>query len=312
MTRVGTMTQRLIPVSVDGGRVVTAAEWGDPDGFPVFSLHGTPGSRLGRPPLEGAVRDLGIRLITYDRPGYGGSTRHAGRRVVDCVADVAAIADALSIGQFAITGGSGGGPHCLAVAARLPDRVLRARCVVGVAPFGAEDLDFYAGMDPENVKELGLAQQGETVLQPALEEMAAADLERIAADPSKLLSDDWELAEADRAVLADPRMHTVLAEMTREAFRTGVWGWVDDDLAFLQPWGFDLAEIRVPVEVHYGAQDVLVPAAHGAWLARNVPNAQVTVNEDAGHLAGPDRMLQLLQSLVAAARGTQTSGEALG
>src|SRR5690242_11530503 len=105
------MTERLIPVTVDGGRTVAAAEWGDPEGFPVFMLHGTPGSRFNRPPNEGAVRSLGIRLVTYDRPGYGGSTRHKGRRVVDCVNDVAAIADTLGIERFAVTGGSGGGPH---------------------------------------------------------------------------------------------------------------------------------------------------------------------------------------------------------
>jgi pimeloyl-ACP methyl ester carboxylesterase len=221
---------------------------------------------------------------------------------VDCVGDVAAIADALGIEQFAVTGGSGGGPHALAVAARLPERVLRARCVVGVAPFDAEGLDFYAGMDPENIKEFGLAEQGEAVLQPELERMAVADLERITVDPSKLLSDDWELAEADRAVLADPRMQTVIVEMAREAHRNGVWGWVDDDLAFLRPWGFDVAEIRVPVEVHYGVQDVLVPAAHGEWLARHVPGAQVTVGQEAGHLADPDTLLRLLQTLADAAR----------
>src|ERR687886_1991389 len=106
------MAERLIPVPVDGGRTVAAAEWGDPDGFPVFSLHGTPGSRLGRHPDEDAVRDLGIRLVTYDRPGYGASTRHPGRRVVDCVDDIATIADTLGIGRFAVTGGSGGGPPC--------------------------------------------------------------------------------------------------------------------------------------------------------------------------------------------------------
>jgi pimeloyl-ACP methyl ester carboxylesterase len=222
--------------------------------------------------------------------------------VVDCVGDVAAIADALGIDRFAVTGGSGGGPHALAVAARLPERVLRARCVVGVAPFEAEGLDFYAGMDPENIKEFGLAEQGEAVLQPALEKLAAAALERVAADPSKLLSDDWNLSDADRAVLADVRIQTVVGEMMREAFRNGVWGWADDDLAFLQPWGFDVAEIRVPVEVRYGAQDVLVPASHGAWLARHVPGAEVTVDQEAGHLADPDTTLRLLASLVDAAR----------
>lgn len=296
------MAERLIAVTVPDGRTVAAAQWGDPDGFPIISLHGTPGSRFGRHPDEDAVRDLGIRLVTYDRPGYGASTRHPGRQVVDCVGDVAAIADALGVERFAVTGGSGGGPHSLAVAARMPDRVLRARCLVGVAPRHAEGLDFYAGMDPENLKEFGLAEQGESVLQPALAKMAAEDLERISADPSKVLSDAWELSESDRAVLADTSMQRVFGEMMTEAFRNGVWGWVDDDLAFLTPWGFDLDEVRVPVEVHYGAQDVLVPAAHGAWLARHVPKAEVTVNEDAGHLRGPDDALRLLRTLADAAR----------
>src|SRR3954454_4636929 len=165
--------------SVDDRRIAYETT-GDPDGLPVISLHGTPGGRLWRYPDSDRVAETGALLITYDRAGYGLSDRHRGRSVVDDVAAVTAIADDLGIDRFAVTGGSGGGPHCLAVAARLPDRVLRARCIVGVAPFRAEGLDFYAGMDPENVKELGLAEQGEAVLQPALEEMAAADLERIA------------------------------------------------------------------------------------------------------------------------------------
>ncbi len=296
------MARLLIPVTVADGRTVTAAEWGDPGGFPVVLLHGTPGSRFGRPYDEAAVRALGLRLVTYDRPGYGGSDRHRGRRVVDCVQDVAAVADALGIERFAVTGGSGGGPHALAVAARLPDRVLRARSFVGVAPYDAEGLDWYAGMDPENVKELRYAEQGEAVLHAELEALAAGHFERTDDDPSKLFSDDWELADADRAVIADPRTQAVFNEMMREGFRNGVWGWVDDDLAFLQPWGFDVSEIRVPVEVRYGAQDVLVPAAHGEWLARHVPDAEVTIDEGGGHLVDPDSALQMLAALADAAR----------
>jgi pimeloyl-ACP methyl ester carboxylesterase len=111
------------------------AEWGDPDGFPVFSLHGTPQSRFARHYDESKYAEAGARVITYDRPGYGGSDRHPGRRVVDCVGDVAAIADTLGIERFAVIGGSGGGPHALAVAARLLERVSRAACVVGIAPY---------------------------------------------------------------------------------------------------------------------------------------------------------------------------------
>jgi pimeloyl-ACP methyl ester carboxylesterase len=139
------------------GRTLCFAEWGDLTGFPVFALHGTPGGRLNRHPDETKFADAGARVITYDRPGYGRSDRHRGRAVIDCVADVVAIADALGVESFAVTGGSGGGPHALAVAARLPDRVVRARCDVGVAPYPAEGLDWLAGMDPMNVTEFGWA-----------------------------------------------------------------------------------------------------------------------------------------------------------
>jgi len=289
-------------VTTADGRSLGVAQWGDPDGTPVLSLHGTPGSRLGRPPAEAALRDAGIRLITYDRPGYGISDRAAGRRVVDCVGDVEAIVDALGISRFAVTGRSGGGPHALAVAARLPDRVALAECVVGAAPFDASGLDWLAGMDAENVEEFGWVRQGEQVLHQELTRLAAADLERMTADPAKVFSDDWQLADTDRQILARSDVQSVMVEAMREAFRPGVWGWVDDDLAFFEPWGFDVAEIRVPVTVRYGSQDVMIPAAHGAWLADHVPGADVIVDEQAGHLAGPEVMLERMVLLAAGLR----------
>ena len=187
-----------------------------------------------------------------------------------------------------MTGGSVGGPHSLAVAARLPERVTRAACEVGVAPFDTPDLDWFAGMDPLNVKEVGWAVEGEDVLARELEREATETLERIAADPAKLLGDDWHLSEADRAELARTERHEVIRQGFNEAFRRGVWGWVDDDLCLTRPWGFDVAEIRVPTRVVYGLTDVLVPRGHGEWLARNVPNAEVVVEEHAGHLPDPN------------------------
>src|SRR6187549_3544594 len=135
------------------GRTIMFAEWGDPDGFPVIALHGTPGSRLQRHWDESKFVAAEARVITYDRPGYGGSERSHGRDVVDCVGDVAAIADGLGLERFAVTGGSGGGPHSLAVAARMPERVTRAACEVGIVPYGTPDFDWFEGMDPMNVKE---------------------------------------------------------------------------------------------------------------------------------------------------------------
>ena len=269
------------------GRTLAYAEWGDPEGFPVFSLHGTPGSRLGRHYDESAYVEAGARVITYDRPGYGESERHPGRRVVDCVEDVRVLADHLGIERFAVMGGSGGGPHALAVTARLPHRVTRATCIVGIVPYDTEDFDFLEGMDPNNIKEFGWAVEGEAVLAPELEREAAEILERVAADPSKVIGDDWNLSESDRAELARKERHDIIRQSTSEAFRNGVWGWVDDDLCFLEPWGFELAEIRVPTRVIYGLTDVLVPRHHGEWLARNVPGAEVVVEEEQGHLPDP-------------------------
>jgi pimeloyl-ACP methyl ester carboxylesterase len=270
------------------GRTLSFAEWGDPAGFPVFTLHGTPGSRFNRHYDESKYAEVGARVITYDRPGYGESDRHPGRQVVDCVDDVSALADALGIERFAVIGGSGGGPHALAVAARLPERVTRAACAVGIVPYDTVDFDWFEGMDPLNVRELSWALQGEEVLVHELKREAAEMLERVAADPSKVISDEWDLSEADRAELARPERHEVIRQSTSEAVRNGVWGWVDDDLCFISPWGFDIAEIRVPNRVIYGATDVLVPPRHGEWLARNVPGAEVVVEEAQGHIPDPD------------------------
>ena len=292
------MTTRTVTVD---GRTLAYSTWGDPDGLPVLSLHGTPGCRLNRIPDEEGVRSTGAHVVTYDRPGYGQSDRHPGRRVVDCVADVRAIADDLGIDRFAVTGGSGGGPHCLAVAARLPERVLVARCVVGVAPWGAAGLDWFDGMDPENVKEFGWALDGEQALVPELEREATGMLSRVAQDPATLLG-DFELSEADRAALSDSGVQQVIAEAVPETFRDGVWGWVDDDLAFTLPWGFELDEVRVPVQVWYGETDVLVPAAHGRWLAANVPGAEVKADPAGGHMGDPAERIADLRSLVEAAR----------
>jgi len=292
-----TEDRRLRPVRTADGRQLAVAEWGDPDGVPVLALHGTPGSRLGRTPLQDELRAAGLRVVTYDRPGYGRSDRHPGRRVVDCAGDVEAIADALGLDRFVVSGGSGGGPHSLAVAARLGERVRRAACVVGIAPYDAEDLDFFVGMDPGNVTEFGWALEGEEVLARELRREADGFLAQVERDPAGLL-DAFEMSEADRAVLADPRTAQIVREDVRECFATGVWGWVDDDLALTRPWGFELGEIAVPVVVRYGVQDVLVPAAHGAWLAERLPGAEVRVDTGAGHLATPEVGLAELVALV--------------
>ena len=271
-------------VAAADGRTLAIAECGDPDAFPVFLLHGTPGSRFAGQGDASVYADAGARVITYDRPGYGGSDRFRGRRVVDCVADVAAIADSLGIERFGVTGGSWGGPHSLAVAARLPERVTRAACVVGVAPFDMPGFDWFAGMDAVNIEEIRWALEGEDVLARELERMTTAWLKRLADDPSK--AGEVEFSEADRAVMANPERQEMVRRMLNEAFRQGVWGYVDDALCLIQPWGFDVTEIRVPTRIDYGLTDVLVPPQHGEWLAHNVPGAEAVIDEQGGHFSG--------------------------
>jgi pimeloyl-ACP methyl ester carboxylesterase len=280
------------------GRTLTFAEWGDPGGVPVIALHGTPNSRLARHYDEGLYVDAGARVITYDRPGYGGSDRHPGRCVADCVGDVAAIADSLGLERFAVSGGSGGGPHALAVGARLPERVTRVSCAVSPAPFDLPDFDWYEGMDPLNVQEVEWALAGEEVLVRELEREAAETLERVAVDPANVLGEEWGLPESDRVELARPERREVIRQDVNEAFRTGVWGWADDDLAIIRPWGFDVHELRVPTRVIYGVTDVLVPSQHGRWLAANVPNAEVVAEEVRGHLPSTDVIAERLAWLV--------------
>jgi pimeloyl-ACP methyl ester carboxylesterase len=270
--------------SIDGpgGRVLRVREDGDPDGIPLIAHHGTPGSRL---PYSHWVADAtarGIRLIAYDRPGYGGSDRREGRQVADAAADVEAIADGLGLGRILITGRSGGGPHALACPALLGDRVAAAATLCGVGPYGAEGLDFLAGMGEDNVNELGAAAQGPKALAPFLEAVA----------PHLLAADPDELAEGLRSLLSPPDVAVLnagLAEeliaVTGEGIRATREGWLDDDLAFVKPWGFDIGSISVPLQLWQGRQDMMVPPAHGEWLAEHISGVDVRFSDDDGHLS---------------------------
>jgi len=293
------MGEPLRTMTTVDGRALAFAVWGDRDGFPVLALHGTPGCRLERWPDEDLYRGLGVCYVTHDRAGYGRSDRRPGRRVADEPDDVLAIADHLGFDRFGVTGASGGGHHSLACAALLPERVVRAACIVGPAPLGAPGLEqetWLAGQDPENVKEFGWAMAGEDVLRPQLENELAGMAERVAVDPSTILG-EFDLSETDRAELQRPERMQIIRESIAEQAATGVDGWVDDDLASVAPWGFDVAAVAVPVLVRYGATDVLVPPAHGEWLAANVPGSIVKIDDDAGHL-GSDPTREIAEHML--------------
>src|SRR3954447_14935280 len=158
-------------VTTPDGRTLTVREGGDPHGFPVLSMSGTPGSSMLYEPHVRDASERGIRLFSYDRPGYGASTRQEGRRVADCAADIAAVCDALGVERFCVWGISGGGPHALAAAALLPDRVVAGAALASLAPYDAEGLDFFEGMGEQNVEELAVIFEGEEAHRAMIEKL---------------------------------------------------------------------------------------------------------------------------------------------
>jgi pimeloyl-ACP methyl ester carboxylesterase len=268
-------------VSAADGRTLAVLEAGRPDGPVAVAHHGSPGAgRLFRSELESAER-LGLRLLAYDRPGFGGSSRHLGRRVADAAGDVAAILDALGVQRFATYGTSGGGPHALACAALLAGRCVAAATIAGVGAADAPDLDWMDGMGEGNRAEFGAAHEGIEPLTAFLDAEAAA----LTAIGPEDLADAMRphLSDVDADVLTGEFAEYLLGSM-QAGLAPGAQGWIDDDLAFVSPWGFDLAAIRVPVLVWQGAQDLMVPGAHGRWLRDHVPGAEGEVLEGEGHL----------------------------
>jgi pimeloyl-ACP methyl ester carboxylesterase len=269
-------------VNARDGRALAVYEDGDPNGVPVVVQHGTPASGLLDRNWVTLAREQGIRLIGYDRPGYGGSTRHAGRSVGDCAADVEAIADALGLDRFATWGISGGGPHALACAALCDDRLAAVASLAAVAPYEAESLDWLAGMGDANIVEFGATLEGEPALRRFLENEAAGMRQASAKDIVAVF--DSLLGPADRAVLSEEFAAEIL-QSSAHGLADGVDGWLDDDFAFARPWGFDVATSDRPVLLLHGADDRFVPIAHGRWLAERVRGveARLTGDED-GHL----------------------------
>ncbi|MEU2112909.1 alpha/beta fold hydrolase [Streptomyces sp. NPDC019507] len=267
-------------VHASDGRHLMVERLGDPRGRPVFLLHGTPGSRLGPAPRGMVLYQRGMQLIAYDRPGYGGSDRLAGRSVADVVADVRAIADALGLDRFAVVGRSGGAPHALACAALLPDRVTRAAALVTLAPRDADGLDWFEGMAASNVLEYTTA----TVDPDGLTARFILRSAEIRRDPVRLLDDlRRELTDSDRMVVADAGVRSMLLRNYQEALRTSAYGWIDDALAFCSPWGFDPADITAPVLLWHGEKDVFSPVGHSRWLAQRIPGATAVLEPAAAH-----------------------------
>ena len=281
-----------------GGRRLEFELYGPEGGRLLVLHHGTPGEGSAYPPSTALAAQRGLRHLCYSRPGYAGSARHPGRTVADCAADVAAILDALGVDRCYTAGISGGGPHALACAALLPDRVIAAASIAGVAPSDAPDLDFTAGMGAENIDEFGAAVAGEATLRPFLDEMAAglagSTVEKMTATLGDLLG------AADRAALTGEFAQYLLTKIG-VALAGGIDGWLDDDFAFVGAWGFDVGAITRPVAVWQGGDDRFVPLAHGEWLASHVAGATRNIRPEHGHLSLQTAAYgEILDALIAA------------
>jgi|SRR5579872_923546 len=269
-------------IELPDGRLLDLRASGPTGGPTLLFHHGTPGARTGVPGVEQAAHDRGLRFVTFSRPGYGGSTRRAGRSIADVVEDARAVLDAVGAERCLVAGWSGGGPHALACAARL-ERASAVAAIASIAPADARGLDWTAGMGEENVQELGIAREGEVALRPYLE--AVNELLKDVTSPAQLVEALGSLLpEVDREALDDDFARQ-LTKDSEEGLRHGVDGWLDDDLAFTRPWGFDLSEISAPTAIWQGSEDLMVPFAHGRWLSDEVPGVAAHLLDGEGHLS---------------------------
>jgi pimeloyl-ACP methyl ester carboxylesterase len=267
-------------VHTPDGRMLAVEEAGDPAGRPVLVHGGMPNSRHLYGPHASDAAERGLRLISYDRPGYGGSSPHPGRTVADCAADVRAICAGLGIDRLATWGISGGGPHVLACAALLPDLVCAVAALASAAPFDADGLDYFAGMGQDNVDDTRLffadKEAAWAKTEQDREEFLAASPDDIATGMATLLT------PTDAGVLTGELAKFMTSSM-QDGLTPGAHGWWDDNCIIL-PWGFSLADISVPVLLLHGKQDMFVPFGHGEWLAAHIPGVEARLTDDDGHL----------------------------
>jgi pimeloyl-ACP methyl ester carboxylesterase len=289
--------QRTVRTTDD--RVLAVEEAGDPAGRPVLVHGGTPGSRLLYGPHVRDAAERGLRLIGYDRPGYGGSSPQPGRTVADCAGDVRAICADLGIERLAMWGASGGGPHVLACAALLPDLVAAAATLASLAPFDADGLDYFDGMAPENVDDTLLYFTDEAAARAKTDRDRAEILAEAPGDATETADGGAANHEAtnheadggfgpvlppvDEAAIA-AGLGDFFATAMRDGLAPGSDGWWEDN-SLLRPWGFSVADITVPVLLLHGRQDVFVPFGHGQWLAAHIPGVKPLLLDDDGHLS---------------------------
>ena len=278
------------------GRTLAYEEQGDREATPVLLFHGLPGSRLTRHPDGEIARRLGVRLLTFDRPGIGLSTPLPGRRFVDWPRDVGELADAEGLERFAVVGWSGGAPYALATAHELPDRVTRVGLVAPLAPLAGTP--FAGELSPAMRRRARIAR----TLPWLVWLTVVAETRAFARNPERALRRAFARAPAaDRAVLDDPALRGMLLDSRREAYRQGPTRLLDDALLYLRPWGFDPADVRVPVRLWHGEEDVTLAPAMGRYLASVLPSCEAEYVAGEGHMICVTRWEQILAATAAPA-----------
>jgi pimeloyl-ACP methyl ester carboxylesterase len=292
---------RYTRLRLDDGRNLDVFVSGPPTGRVLVFHHGSPGSGIPFRAVSTAAHRLGLRLVTASRPGYGDSTRKQGRSVRDVVAATEAVLTFVGAGRCFVAGWSGGGPHALACGALLPNRVAGVAVIASVAPCEVDGLDWTAGMSQDNVEEFSLAQQGEAALRSGLEVGRPQILQATPADLLAAFSSGPPAA--DRAVVRQEYVEDLVASL-HEGLRVGADGWLEDDLAIMKPWGFDVSEVTVPTRLWQGSLDHLVPVTHGEWLATRIPGVVPHFEKDEDHLSIVYGYIdRILQDLVDASSG---------
>ncbi|KAK5167455.1 uncharacterized protein LTR77_007154 [Saxophila tyrrhenica] len=262
------------------GRNLDYSLTGATDGFPLVWHHGTPSGYTAIPVLATACEKRRFRLITFSRSGYGGSSRQKGRQIVDAVGDVRALLEHLGYQKCVVGGWSGGGPHALACAAKL-ESCLGVISVAAVAPYDAEGLDWISGQGEDNIEESKAALEGEDALREFCEARRPDMIKGTAAEITQMM--ESILPEVDKRVLLESREFGKYMETTtREGLKSSSDGWIDDDLAFIKPWGFEMTDIQCPVSLYQGSEDLMVPYDHGKWLGSHIPEHLLTKHLEGG------------------------------
>jgi pimeloyl-ACP methyl ester carboxylesterase len=275
------------------GRTLAWHEWGARDGTPLLRLQGTPGSRLSRYPRLSLWERLGLRVIMADRPGYGASTRLPGRGLAVVADDLVELLDHLALARVPLMGGSGGGPHVLAMCARHPERVRAATVVVGAAPFEDDDVPLLVGLNAEAYGRI--RDGGWDALYPLLAEHRDALL----ADPISAFRAAMAGApESDREIMADPAWQRAFAQGASEALRPGAEGWTDETTAIFTAWDIDPEDVAVHIVWWHGRHDANVPLQAAERVVARIPSVDLQVWDAAGHLESYHREEQLLAGLM--------------